>query len=275
MNLIALSSNHKYGVLTYQGQVQIFQDCRWGKKRPVSSIKDLQTVACTEKGIFWAGDGSALYSSQDASCWMERKPLGTKVACKKIISKKEMMLIIQKMSPALYLSINWGQTWRIIRPTSNKNIFVKLCDCSSKVIAVILDNYCLYISTDTGKTWFLATIPKEKWQALSIHDNVLCVGINGKVYVSKDIGKTWNVSELPSQRWEGCTCFGNLIVIYSNDNTYLSADVGEHWDLLEDVRHIKQAFLYMNYMRLDDLDEKIYISFDKGKTFKIKRIEHV
>src|ERR1035441_10292197 len=142
------------------------------------------------------------------------------------------------VNPVSY-STNGGASWSTASLPSG-NTFFLTCSADGTKAAAAMWYGTIYLSTNSGVSWFQTTAPNRLWWAAmrsSSDGSTLVASVWGLgIYSSTDSGHTWNLGNAPAENWftlaissDGKRCFAGAA---AGEPLYSSSDSGKTWSPL-------------------------------------------
>lgn len=142
----------------------------------------------------------------------------------------------------VYKSVNNGNSWStVFEPGINKS--ARVLDYDNGVMATAVNGEGVYLSTDEGANWYLATntglATDVGYNSIEVVGSIIVVSTNnGSVFISKNLGVNWEDITIPG-RYINTTDVqikNNLLYAATYWGLFTSNDFGENWTLFNNER---------------------------------------
>jgi hypothetical protein len=105
----------------------------------------------------------------------------------------------------IYMSSDYGVSWTQKGPTSSLDWLSVSLSTTGQYQSAVVYQGGLYISTNFGISWILATAPSTNWRSITVSASgqyQFAVVVNGGIYSSSDFGNSWSLTTAPiSKDW--------------------------------------------------------------------------
>ncbi|MEJ0088482.1 MAG: hypothetical protein WDM80_01780 [Limisphaerales bacterium] len=194
----------------------------------VSSSADGSKIVATSAD---AGDNRIYTSTNVGVTWV--KTIAPSNYWFSVDSSTDGTKLVATTRGFIYSSTNAGATWTQFTVSYNGNWTpgnsTAMSADGTKQAVIAGGGDAVYISTNTGNTWFISGLPSDNWSSIACSADgtkFILAGPSGMIYTSNDSGTTWMSNSAPKLQWQSVTCSadGNLLVAASASNT-----TGEIW----------------------------------------------
>ncbi|CAK0756718.1 exported hypothetical protein [Gammaproteobacteria bacterium] len=177
---------------------------------------------------------------------------------------------------------DYGKNWEYVLSLSTEELQGFATSTDEAVQAIITYGGPTYVSTDTGKTWFISDTRGTSYDLAMSNDGRVQarsdIDSAGGIWVSTNTGQSWNLKYVQSGIYGLAMSRGGSVIggVNQNGDIFVSTNTGLSWTQPFSIpgggdRGKGVAFSYDGSVQLYTTDDMgIYISTDTGKTFTQK-----
>jgi photosystem II stability/assembly factor-like uncharacterized protein len=212
-----------------------------------------------------------------AQNWKQTSPISSEgIAC----SADGKLVIAVRSTAQPLISTDSGNTWK----TDTAAPYAYGCVASSadgiKLVGPFFggNNFYLYISDDSGKTW-TQTSGGADWRAVASSADgtkLLAAGYNTTIWLSTNSGSSWQTSSAPSKIWTSLasSADGTKLIGSGSGQIYISTNSGNNW-MLSPVGGYSVATSADGRVLLVTGSSSTYISINFGSSWTMNAINGI